>query len=468
MKKTVKHGYRYRAYPDAEAKGYLMQCFGARRKMYNLHVEHLYGYAEGQGLAPGDKVTLKGMGMPTVADFKNAMENDDGEKYLYFVDSYACCEAKRDFAKALGRYNKAAPKKQFTKTAMKRKKAGGEPGFLDQKALPRFKSKKKGSFTYTTYPHGKDFLKDGVLYLPAGRKSEAKEIPVPLRMHRPLPEGGVIKNVTVTMDGRGRFFVSLCVEHEIEALEGREINKALGLDYSQADFFVDSTGKRANYPGYLKKSMDRLGREQRKLSGMVKGSRRREKQRIKVSRLHSKVANQRRDWLHKKSHALAEKYDMIVVEDLDLRFLATNPRYAKNLHDNGFGYFRLMLSYKLDERGKAFVKAPRGLPTTQTCSACGFVNKALAVDVGTRKWACPSCGRDHDRDRNAALNLRDYGLKEKGLRFGGAAGYTGVCSIPRQTVLSEGKMKSAGQWPCTVPLISEALPHKPKFSNLGC
>jgi putative transposase len=205
--------------------------------------------------------------------------------------------------------------------------------------------------------------------------------------------------------------INVAFEMEIESIGIPAAERILGLDYSQSDFFVDSEGKKANYPHYYRVMEDRLAKEQRKLSRMVQGSKRWERQRLVVAKLHSKVANQRKDWLHKKAYTLANRYDMVVVEDLDLRALGQTLKLAKNQQDNGFGNFRLYLKYKLEQQGKYFVKAPKSFASTQICSDCGVKNTALKGDISTREWTCTNCHEQHDRDHNAGLNLRNYGLR---------------------------------------------------------
>ena len=213
------------------------------------------------------------------------------------------------------------------------------------------------------------------------------------------------------MNAEGAFFVSLCVEFVMDITDMDTPTRILGLDYSQAAFFVDSEGKKANYPLFMRQAEARLIQEQKKLSRMVKGSNRWHKQRRLIAKLHVKIANQRKDWLHKKSYALSKKYDMVVFEDLDLRFLSQNPIFAKKQQDNGFGNFRLYLKYKLEQQGKRFLKAPKTFASTQICSSCGFKNKELKgiENIGKRTWTCPKCNSHHDRDKNSAKNLEQYG-----------------------------------------------------------
>lgn len=352
MLEIVSRGYVYRATPiSQEVEIYLHQCFGADRKIYNLHVAHLYDYLEKNNYHIGDKLpSLKKMGMPTVSAFKKQSVSDDNVAYLYLVDAFASNEAKQHFNKAITAFNKVAYKKQYKKSALKRQKTLGiEPTFRDLKGMPKFHSRKGSKASYTTFnQNGNIYIKDEIVYLPSAQKSSVKVVGLKLNTHRPLPQGSKIKNVTVTMNTKGQFDVSICVEFPLEMASIGTPTRILGLDYSQSHFFVDNEGKKANYPQYYREMEERLAKEQRVLSRRKKGSKRWEKQRLVVSRLQTKVGNQRKDWLHKKAYALANRYDMIVVENLDLRAIGQNKYYAKNQQDNGFGNFRLYLKYKLE------------------------------------------------------------------------------------------------------------------------
>ena len=414
----VHRGYVYSGTPTSdEIEKYFHQCFGADRLIYNLHTAHLYEYLEKNGYTIGDKLpTFKEMGMPTVKEFKQTRVNEEGDAYLYEVDAFASNEAKQHFKKAISTFNKNALKGQFKKSALKRQKTLGiEPTFRDLKGMPKFHSRKNSKLSYTTFNQNDNIFIDenGVLHLPTARKSKLSEVTIKLNTHRPLPNGSCIKHVTVTTNSQGKFEVSINVafEMEVESIGIPAVERILGLDYSQANFFVDSEGKKANYPHYYRVMEERLAKEQRKLSRMVQGSKRWERQRLVVAKLNTKVVNQRKDWLHKKAYALANRYDMVVVEDLDLRALGQTLRLAKNQQDNGFGNFRLYLKYKLGQQGKYFVKTPKTFASTQICSDCGVKNTALKGDISTRDWTCDHCHEWHDRDHNAGLNLRNYGIR---------------------------------------------------------
>ena len=147
--------------------------------------------------------------------------------------------------------------------------------------------------------------------------------------------------------------------------------------------------------------------EQRKLSKMRKGSANYAKQKRRVALAHEHIANQRKDWIHKKSKELADKWDYICVEDINLRGMSGGLRLGKSTNDNGFGMFRTILAYKMEDRGKQFVKIDKWFPSSKTCSECGMIHDLCLSD---REWTC-DCGTQHQRDVNAAINIREEGLR---------------------------------------------------------
>ena len=163
-------------------------------------------------------------------------------------------------------------------------------------------------------------------------------------------------------------------------------------------------------PHFYRRAEQRLAREQRKLSKMVKGSANYQKQKRRVALAHEKVRNQRKDWQHKKSRELAEKWDIICVEDINYKGMSGSLRLGKATQDNGFGQFRTFLAYKLAERGKKLITIDKWFPSSKLCHNCGYINDGLALS--DRVWACPSCGETILRDVNAALNIRDTGVSQ--------------------------------------------------------
>lgn len=143
---------------------------------------------------------------------------------------------------------------------------------------------------------------------------------------------------------------------------------------------------------------------------MQKGSSNRNKQRIKVAKLHEKVANQRKDFLHKLSRQITNAYDCICIEDLNMKAMSRSLRLGKSVSDNGWGMFTAFLKYKLEEQGKILIRVDKFFASSQTCSVCGYQNNATK-DLSIREWDCPQCGTHHDRDVNAAINIKNEGMR---------------------------------------------------------
>ena len=174
-------------------------------------------------------------------------------------------------------------------------------------------------------------------------------------------------------------------------------------------------------------SLDKLAKESRKLSKMQKGSNNRNKQRIKVAKLHEKVSNQRKDFLHKLSYLYAETFDYVFVEDLNMQTVSKFYHLGKSTGDNGFGMFRTFLTYKLADRGKVFYKIDKWYASSTTCSNCGTKHKEIVNSLAIRKWTCPDCGYFHDRDINAAINIRKQGMLE--ISTAGTAELASLCLV---------------------------------------
>jgi len=183
----------------------------------------------------------------------------------------------------------------------------------------------------------------------------------------------------------------------------------LGLDYSSKSLYVDSESNSADYPKFYRKAEVRLKKEQRKLSKQKEGSKNRERQRRKVAKPHEKVANQRKDFLHKLSRQITNAYDAVVIEDLNMRVMAQGLKLAKSTNDNGFGMLKAFLGYKLAEQGKKLVTIDKWYPSSKLCRYCNNENKELTM--ADRTWSCNCCGAELDRDINAAINIKKEGCR---------------------------------------------------------
>ena len=232
---------------------------------------------------------------------------------------------------------------------------------------------------------------------------------VRLKQHRAVLNGYRLKSVTVSQTPGGKYYASILFQYEDQVQE-KEMQRFLGLDFSMHELYRDSNGNEPAYPRYYRKAEKKLVREQRRLSKMQKGSNNRSKQRIKVAKLHEKVSNQRKDFLHKQSRQITNAYDCICIEDLDMKAMSRSLNFGKSVSDNGWGMFTTFLKYKLEEQGKKLVKVDKFFASSQICSACGYKN-TKTKNLALRKWDCPQCGIHHDRDVNAAINIRNEGMR---------------------------------------------------------
>jgi putative transposase len=223
-----------------------------------------------------------------------------------------------------------------------------------------------------------------------------------------------IKSATISKTPTGKYYISILVEVEakIKPVEPM-LETVVGLDYSSKSLFVDSEANHADYPKFYRQAEDKLKKAGRKLSKRQKGSKNREKQRRKVAKLHEKVANQRKDFLHKLSRQIANAYTAVAIEDLNMRGMAQSLNLAKSTNDNGFGMLKTFLAYKLAEQGKPLVVIDKWFPSSKMCRFCTNENKELTLS--DRTWTCSHCGAELDRDINAAINIKNEGCRLLGI-----------------------------------------------------
>ena len=283
--------------------------------------------------------------------------------------------------------------------------------FKKKSGFPKFHSKRMNRQAYTT------INKRQIVY-----DAENHKVKLPFLGWMRCSDNRILSNpdfkyATVSRQN-GKYYVSITysIEKTIHPVTVSE-SQALGLDYKSDGLYVDSNGNMAGTPKWFRNSQAKLRKEQRKLRNKV-GSKKGEtkshsylKQLQKVRNLHEHIANQRLDYLHKESTRLANQYDAILIEDLNMKAIANKGfGNGKATFDNGWGMFTTMLDYKMAERGKHLQKIDRWFPSSQTCNTCGCVNENLK-DLSVRKWTCLGCGTEHDRDINAAINIKQEGLR---------------------------------------------------------
>ena len=215
-------------------------------------------------------------------------------------------------------------------------------------------------------------------------------------------------NITVKKSKTNKYYCSICCECE-EPEKLKPNKNFIGFDLGLKDFLIDSNGIVIDNPKYFKKSQEKLAKAQRKLSKCIKGSNNYKKQKLKVAKIHEKVRNQRKDFQHKISHQLINENQVIISEDLKPSKMIKNHKLAKSIQDASFSSFCNMVYYKAKWYGRTYIKVGSFYPSSKLCHCCGYKNTTLTL--ADREWECPKCHILLDRDKNAALNILDEGLK---------------------------------------------------------
>ncbi|MEF9906966.1 RNA-guided endonuclease InsQ/TnpB family protein [Streptomyces sp. P9-A2] len=361
----VKRAFKYRFHPTDAQAAELSRTFGCVRKVYNLALA-----ARTEAWARQERVNYN-----QTSALLTAWKKTEELAYLNEVSSVPLQQCLRHLQMAFA-------------------------GFFGKRAkYPRFKSKKKSrkSAEYTT---------SGFRYR-NGRLTLAKMTePLDIVWSRPLPEGAQPSTATVSQDAAGRWFVSLlCEDSTVRPLPATDT--AVGIDVGLDHLLTLSTGEKITNPRHERRDRARLARAQRELSRKAKGSANREKARRKVARIHARIADRRRDVLHKLTTRFVRENQTLVIEDLAVRNMVRNRNLARAISDAAWSEFRSMLEYKAAWYGRDVVAVDRFFPSSRLCSHCGALQDRLPLQV--RTWTC-DCGATHDRDVNAAQNLLAVGL----------------------------------------------------------
>lgn len=357
---------KYRAYPTVEQLALFVKTCGCVRSYWN----HALADSE-EFFAAAGKVFV-----PTPAAYKKEFP------YLKEVDSLALCNAQLNL--------KTAWHKCFSEERI---------------SAPKYKSRKRNNVTsYTTnVVNGNISLGKNFVRLP-------KMGNLRIVKHRSPQNGWTLKSATVSMTA-GKMYVSVLFEIKERDLPKKSISSEadiLGLDYSMPKLYIDSNGNEPDYRHPYYRAQKRLAMEQRKLSKMVKSSQNYKKQKKKVAMIQQRTANQRKDFCHTLSTQIANEYAAVAIEDLNLRGMAGALKFGKRVGDNGFGMFRQMLEYKLAANGGQLIVIDKWFPSTQTCSICGYIlSGEEKLTLNDRFWICPCCATHHNRDLNAAVNIRN-------------------------------------------------------------
>ena len=363
--------YKFRIYPTKQQRVLIAKTFGCVRKVYNLFLgERINTYKES-----GERLTYS-----KCSEKLTKIKQSEEYAYLNEVDSIALQQSLRHLDTAFRNF--------FNRP---------ECGF------PKFKSKKSTKHSYsTTMVNGNISLYAGMLKLPKLGHIKTKQ-------SRYVPSEYKLTSVTISQTPSGKYYASVLFEYENQVQKVQKPEAFLGLDYSMHELYKDSNGNEPQYPRYYRQAEKKLKKAQRKLSLMKIGSKNRDKQRKKVAKIHEKIANQRKDFLHKQSRQIVNAYDCVCIEDLNMRAMSQSLNFGKSVFDNGWGMFTTFLEYKLTQQGKRLIKIDKFFASSQLCSNCGYKN-AETKSLSVREWTCPECGAHHDRDTNAAINIKNEGI----------------------------------------------------------
>ncbi len=363
MWRMTKRAYKYRFYPTPEQTELLAQTFGCVRFVYNA-----------------------------ILRWRTDAFYQRQEKIGYVGANARLTELKKDPELAFLSEVSCVPLQQ----CLRHQQTAFKNFFEGRSKYPAFKSKRhrqSAEFTRSAFKY-----RDGKLYL---AKSKT---PLDIRWSRELP--GNPSTVTVSKDSAGRYFVSCLCEFEPSKLPVTP--NMTGIDLGLKDLFITDKGERVGNPRHTAKYAARLAKAQRRLSKKKLGSANRAKARMKVAKLHAKISDCRQDNLHKLSRRLINENQVICVESLKVKNMIRNPSLSKAIADAGWGEFVRQLAYKAEWAGRSLIAIDQWFPSTKRCSDCGHTLSSLPLSV--RKWDCPECGAHHDRDHNAATNIKAAGL----------------------------------------------------------
>ena len=361
----IKRAYKLRFYPTPEQELILAKTFGCARFAYN----YMLRLRTDAWMQRQERI-----GYHETSAALTALKKQPEHAWLNEVSSVPVQQALRHLQTAFVNF--------FTKRAR----------------YPQFK--RKGgpqAAEYTTSA----FKWDGV-----SLKLAKMDAPLAVRWSRTIPKAAKVTTVTVSKDSAGRYFVSLLCDDVVAKKPAS--NGKVGIDLGLTHFAILSTGEKIAAPNTFRRNEAKLAKLQRRLAKKTKGSARREKARLKVARLHAKIADARRDFLHKLSIRLINENQVIAIESLSVSNMQKNRCLSKSISDAGWSEFVRQLEYKARWYGRELIGIDRWYPSSKRCFDCGYTMPKMPLSV--REWVCPECGSIHDRDINAARNVLAAGL----------------------------------------------------------
>ena len=388
--------YKFRLYPNEEQKVLLNKHFGCVRFVYNWALNYnTTQYAQ----------TKKHLGWISICGSDEYHQLKEDNPWMREVNVQSMTNAISHLDKAFQRF------------------------FRHQGGFPRSKSKHDNTQSFEVPENLKIDFKEKKIQIPKFLKRKNFDNRIKIKISRRVKEGK-IGTATVSRNCCGQYFISFIVHTDEQPKEfNKTITKynSLGIDFGLKHFLNYSNGERIDSPEYFKKLLMKLKHEQRKLSKKQKGSKNKEKQRLKVAKIHNKIHNQREDFLHKLTTSLVKEsqFDVFCMEDLNLKGMSKV--WGRKVSDLSYYTFQSMLSYKCLKYGKKVIKIGRFEPSSQICSNCGHRQKLSLVD---RIYKCPQCGNRIDRDTNAAINIRNFALRDiiKNLNTDGTSGIN-ACGV---------------------------------------